>query len=88
MAWLMDSLNLNKERIEVENEVIVENNSYNIMIVGAFKSIFNDFAKYGKYVNYDINRIDTLYEELKYEMTEEEVKCNQARISIIMEKVA
>lgn len=88
MKFLMDSLNLKKERYEVENEVIAENNNYKSMTIEAFQGIFEDFEKYGVYVNYDLDSIDNYFDKLKYKMTEEEIRCYNARINLIMTKVA
>ena len=88
MKMLLDNLGLKKERYEVENEVIADNNNYKSMIVESFQMIAEDFEKYGVYVNYDLTEIENIFEDLQYEMTEEEIRCYNARINLIMTKVA
>lgn len=84
---LLKNLNLQTESYEVENKIISEKNGYKIDVKDSFQMIFEDFNKYNVLVNYNIDDIENIFEDLKYEMNEEEVKCNIARISYINNKL-
>jgi hypothetical protein len=81
--FLLDTLGLKKERYIVENEIITEKENINCSSKSMYEMIFETFAKYNKYINYDLNEIDTIYDDLQFEMTEEDKKCHIARISYI-----
>jgi len=83
--FLLSSLNLKKESYQIENEVIIEANNLKLTVIEMYKMIFETFAKYNTYTNYNLSEIDIYYEELQWEMTEEENKCHKARIKYIME---
>ena len=40
---------------------------------------------YNAYTNYDLDEIDTYYQELTWELSEEENKCHKARVKYISE---
>jgi len=83
--FLLASLNLKKESYQVENEVIAEVKNMSLTVIEMYKMIFETFAKYNTYCNYNLEEIDIYYEELQWEFTEEENKCHKARIKYIME---
>ena len=83
--FLLSSLNLKKELYQIENEVIIEANNLKLTVKEMYNMIFELFVKYNTYCNYDLEEIDIYYEELQWEMTEEENKCHKARVRYIME---
>jgi len=83
--FLLQSLNLKKELYQVENEVIAESENMKLTVIEMYKMIFETFAKYNTYTNYDLSEIDIYYEELQWEFTEEENKCHKARVNYILE---
>ena len=83
--FLLTSLNLKKESYMVENKVIAEAENMSLTVIEMYKMIFETFAKYNTYCNYNLEEIDIYYEELKWKFTEEENKCHKARIKYIME---
>ena len=83
--FLLASLNLKKESYQVENEVIAEFNNMKLTVIEMYKMIFETFAKYNTYTNYNLEEIDIYYEELQWQFTEEENKCHKARVKYIME---
>lgn len=83
--FMLDSLNLKKERYIVENEVIAESKSMKSTVKSMYEMIFEDFAKYGRYINYDLEEIGLYYDNLQYELTEEENKCHVSRVNYIKE---
>jgi len=83
--FLLESLGLKKERYIVENEVIAENFNLKSSVKECYSMIFKSFVKYGVYTNYDLDEIDTYYQELTWEFTEEENKCHKARVKYILE---
>jgi hypothetical protein len=84
LRYLLDSLELKKDRYIIENSVIIERDNIKFMEREAFQMIFDTFLKYGKYIHYDLQEIDMYYDDLQYEMTEEEIRCHNARIRNIM----
>jgi len=83
--FLLNSLNLKKESYQVENEIIAETNNLKITVIEMYKMIFETFAKYNTYINYNLEEINIYYEELQWEFTEEENKCHKARVKYIEE---
>ena len=84
---LLDKLNLKEERYNIENEIISYNNNYGKITTDTFKMVIDDFKKYNVYVNYDIDDIENYYYDLTYKMTDEEVKCNNARIILLKDEL-
>ena len=84
---LLDQLNLKNERYQVENEIISLKNEYNYIIRETFGLIYNTFKKYNQYVNYDLDMICIIFDDLQFKMTEEEIKCHKARIKVINEYI-
>lgn len=85
---ILDLLGLSKEKYEVENKVLSTRPGYsNVIAVDTFQMIFDSFYKYGSLVNYDIDEIEAVFEELKFEMNEDDVKYNERRINIIKERL-
>ena len=83
--FLLTSLNLKKESYMVENKVIAEAENMSLTVKEMYNMIFESFVKYNTYCNYDLEEIDIYYEELQWEMTEEENKCHKASVRYIME---
>lgn len=81
---LLDNLNLKDERYTVENEIICYKNNYNCIVRETFELIYNTFKKYNQYVNYNLDDIENIYNDLKYIMTVEDNKCHEARIRNIL----
>lgn len=88
LKFMVDSLGLKRERYIVENGIISEKLNLTSLEIQMYEMIFESFEKYGDYINYDLNQIDELYDDLKYQMTEEENKCHLARIKYLMDRVA
>lgn len=84
---LMDNLGLKDNRYKIENREIMRYKEYNYIVKESFNSIYEDFKKYGYYTIMDIEEIEWAFDELKYMMTDEEVKCNKARIRNIKENI-
>ena len=80
---LMDKLGLTDEKFITENECIIEYYGYNYIVKEQFKLLYESFKKYGYHIILDMDSIEDLFENLQYEMTEEERKCNAARINNI-----
>jgi len=85
LKFLLDSLGLKKERYIAENEVITERDELKSE-KAEYKMIFDDFIKYGVYVNYDLEEIEMYYDDLQFRMNDEEIGCNTARIDYIKER--
>jgi hypothetical protein len=81
--FLLKNLNLTKEMYITENQIITEQNNLNLTVKEMFSMIFDTFAKYNIFVNYNIEEINLYYDNLQYEFTEEENKCHNARIKYI-----
>lgn len=84
---LLNLLGLKQKHYETVNKAINYFNEYNSSVIEAYDMIFKDFLKYNTYTYNDLNEIEMFFEELKYEMTEEEIKCNTARINYIKEVI-
>lgn len=80
---LLKSLNLEKERYQVENEVIIEQKGYNSITKEAYQMIFDTFFKHDVLIHYDLAEINFYYDELRFQFTPEEIKCHAARINLI-----
>ena len=80
---MIDKLELKKERYEIENEIISERDGIKATAKYMYESIFEVFTKYEKYVHYDLNDIEMCYDNLEYKMTEEERKCDTAKINYL-----
>jgi len=81
--FMLKNLNLTKDMYMIENEIIAEQNNLSLTVKEMFRMIFETFAKYNVYVNYNIEEINMYYDNLQYEFTEEEIKCHKARINYI-----
>lgn len=84
---LLDKLDLKTDRYLVKNNVICETNEYDLIVVDTFYMVFNTFLKYNRYVYFDINDIDDCYNDLQFEMNDEDIKCHNARMKILKEKL-
>jgi len=82
---LLSMLNLKKEMVEQENIVICERDNIKGTKKEMYQLIFEIFSKYGIYPHYNITEIDQYYDNLQYNMTEEENKCHKVRINYIKE---
>lgn len=83
---VLDLLGLNKEKYEVENKVLSTRAGYsNVIAIDTFQMIFDSFYRYGSLVKYNIEEIEDVFEQLKFEMKEDEVRYNTRRINIIKE---
>lgn len=87
LKMLLNELNLKEERYNIENEIISCNNNYGKITTDTFKMVFDDFKKYNVYVNYNIDDIENYYYDLTYKMTDEEIKCNNARINLLKDEL-
>jgi hypothetical protein len=83
LRFLLDNLQLKKDRYMVENEIISQRNNLAGTQKEMYLMIFETFAKYGRYINYDILEIESVYDDLQYEITDEEKRCHNARIEYI-----
>lgn len=88
LKFMIDSLGLEKQRYEIENDVIAERDHLNITTKEMYQIIFETFEKYNVYVNYDLDEIEMYYDNLQFKMTQEENKCHQARINYIISNKA
>lgn len=84
---LLDLLDLTKERYMVENKVITETNKYHLAAIDMFEMLFDTAFKYGIYVNYDIDEIENIIDDLKWTMTEEEYNYSLKRIAVIKDYI-
>ena len=82
----MDDMGLKLDRYIIENKIIAEKMGLTEIQKEAFEMMFNDCIKYGRYENYGKHLVGAV-EELKFDMTEEEKKCNAARIRTIENKI-
>lgn len=83
---ILDLLGLNKEKYEVENKVLSTRAGYsNVIAIDTFQMIFDSFYRYGSLVKYNIEEIEEVFEQLKFEMNEDDVRYNTRRINIIKE---
>ncbi|GCD12628.1 hypothetical protein [Clostridium tagluense] len=83
--FMFRDLGFKQDLVEVENKVICEKLDIKGTAKEMYRMIFETFLKYGVITNYDLNKIESSYEELKYIMTEEENKCHLARIKFLIE---
>ena len=81
---LLNMLELEKDRFKIENKVIADKNDLSPLIIDMYDMIINDLNKYNVYCNY--LDVEELLYNIEYELTEEELKCNKARINYISEK--
>lgn len=86
--FMLDNLGLKKERYIVENNIIAERDELTGTVKECYIMIFETFTRYGKYINYDLKEIQMYYDNLQYEFTEEDVKCHNARIKYILDRIA
>lgn len=70
-----------KTKYNIFNEIYMIENRFNKTKREMVDMLFKDFNKYKVYCL--IEEIENIFEDLKYEMTAEEVKCNNARIQYI-----
>lgn len=84
---LMDNLGLKDNRYKIENREIIRYKEYNYIVKESFNSLYEDFKKYGYYTIMDVEEIEMAFDDLQYKMTDEEVKCNKARIRNIKENI-
>lgn len=87
MRELLDNLGLKKERYDIENEIILENNNFNEFTIGMFKMFVNEFVKYGKYSHYDLIEIKDIFDEVKYEMSDDESSFCQTILEVLTEEI-
>ena len=87
LSQLLLSLELKDLKYIAENEAIAEMNNLNLIKREAFNQLYEDFKKYNVYVNLNLDDIECYFDELKYNMTGEEVQCNNNRINILKEVV-
>lgn len=83
--FILNNLGLELDRYIIENKIIAEKMELKPTQIEAYEMMFNDCVKYGYYENYGKHLIGAI-EELKFDMTEEEIKCNNARIRTIGNK--
>ena len=74
-------------RYKIENREIIRYKEYNYIVKESFNSLYEDFKKYGYYTIMDVEEIEMAFDDLQYKMTDEEVKCNKARIRNIKENI-
>lgn len=84
--FILNNLGLELDRYIIENKIIAEKMELKPTQEEAFEMMFNDCIKYGRYENYGKHLVGAV-EELKFNMTEEEKKCNAARIRTIENKI-
>jgi len=82
-SFLLKSLGMNKEKTMVENVIICERDNIRGTAKEMYRMIFESFSEHEVYVNYDLSEIDMYYENLKYSMSEEDIKCHNARIKYL-----
>lgn len=80
---LLDGLGLMKEKYEVENKILADLNDLNETEKDMYDMIIKDLNKYDIYCNY--SDIENYIYELEYEFTEEQLRCNKARINYLNE---
>lgn len=80
---LLDNLGLMKEKYEVENKILADLNDLNEAEKDMYDMIIKDLNKYDIYCNY--SDIENYIYELEYEFTEEQLRCNKARINYLNE---
>lgn len=80
--FMLDKLGLKLDRYIIENKIIAKEMELTGIQEEAYEMIFNDCIKYGIYENYGNDLLNSLY-ELELEMTDEQIKCNKARVNII-----
>lgn len=78
---LLDGLGLMKEKYEVENKILADLNELNETEKDMYDMIIKDLNKYDIYCNY--SDIENYIYELEYEFTEEQLRCNKARIKYL-----
>ena len=81
---LLNMLGLENDKFKIENKVIADKNDLSPLIIDMYDMIINDLTKYNVYCNY--LDVEELLYNIEYELTEEELKCNKARINYISEK--
>lgn len=84
---MMELLGLKKNKYIIENNAVIDHKSYNGIVREVFNMLFDNFVKYKVYTTFDIDDIEMYFENLQYNMTAEEIKCNKARIRIIKENI-
>lgn len=82
---LLDLLGLKEERYRVENKILAKKLELNEIQEEAYEMIFNDCIKYGVYAKYGNELLEAMY-NLEYDFTDEELKCNKARVELILNK--
>jgi len=82
-SFLLKTLGMTKEKFEVENKILAEENGIKGTARAMFEAIFEAFAKFGTYVHYDLSEINMYYDDLQYKMDAEGIKCHKARISYL-----
>lgn len=82
---LLNLFDMQKERYMVENKVIANTHKYPFTVIGMFEMLFDSISKHGRYINYNIDEIEEVLSNLKWDMTEEEYNYNIKRIAIIRE---
>jgi len=82
-SFLLKTLGMTKEKFEVENKILAEEKGITGTTKEMYSLIFESFAKYNCYVNYDLKEIDLYYDSLEWKMTQEKNKCHKARISYL-----
>ncbi|MDY5098764.1 MULTISPECIES: hypothetical protein [Clostridia] len=79
---MLDNLGLKADRYSIENKIIAKEMNLTGIKEEAYEMMFNDLVKYGIYENYGENLLNEIY-NLELEMSDEQLKCNKARINII-----
>lgn len=85
---LLDALGLKTDRYIIENEVISELRQYNNIQREMFEMIFESFLKYGVYIHYDVKDIELFFDNLQFQMNDEEKRLYQVRINNILQYIA
>jgi hypothetical protein len=83
--YLLSKLEITKDRYAIENDIIAERDNISSSKKDMYTMIFDTFSKYNRYVNFNIDDINMVFDDLQYEMTEEEISCHNARMRYILE---
>jgi len=85
LGFLLTDLGLKKELYMMQNEVIAENLNLSLSVKECYSMIFDSFVKHGVFTNFNLDEINTYFQELQYEFTEDEYKYHNNRIKYILE---
>ena len=81
LKQLLIELKQNKIIAEAENEIYMELNQFNYIKKEVFNNLFKTFEKYNVYITF--NDIEMYFEELRYNMTDDEKKSNKKSNEIL-----